>query len=117
MGAADHSFVGYVLDQLREVVGLGCRAMFGGHGLYLGPTFFGIVFQGRLYFKTDETSAADYARRGMQPFRPGDKQVLRTYYEVPADVVEDRRQLADWAEAAARCAGGAKASRLPRRSG
>ena len=103
------SFVAFVLDQLSGVDALGCRAMFGGHGLYTGPTFFGILYDGRLYFKTDETTAADYERRGMRPFRPRDRQVLTSYYEVPGDVVEDRGELLRWAGAAARAAGGAKA--------
>ena len=105
MGAVENSFVAYVLDQLREVEGLGCRAMFGGHGLYRGPTFFGIVFAGRLYFKTDHATVGEYTRRGMTPFRPNDRQLLKTYYEVPADVLEDRAQLTAWAGAAAGCAG------------
>ena len=116
MGTAEDSFAAYVLDQLSPLEGLGCRAMFGGHGLYLGPTFFGILFRGRLYFKTNEATAADYARCGMRPFQPGDKQVLRTYYEVPADVIENRHELVAWAETAARCAG-ANAKRLQRRIG
>ena len=98
------SFVAYVLEQLAGAEGLGCRAMFGGHGLYRGATFFGILFQGRLYLKTDDTTAADYTRRGMRPFRPNDRQVLKTYYEVPADVLEDRATLARWAMAAVRSA-------------
>lgn len=104
------SFVVYVLDQLREVERLGCRAMFGGHGLYSGPTFFGIVFDGRIYFKTDERTEGEFTRRGMGPFRANDKQLLRTYYEVPPDVLEDRDALAAWADAAARCAAAARAS-------
>ena len=105
MGAADHLFVGYVLDQLREVEGLGCRAMFGGHGLYQGPTFFGIVFDGRVYLKTDDETACEYTRRGMSAFQPNDRQLLKTYYEVPADVLEDCVRFTAWAEAAAGCAG------------
>ena len=115
MGAVDNSFVAYVLDQLGQVHGLGCRAMFGGHGLYRGPTFFGIVFSGRLYLKTDDTTAQEYTRRGMRPFHPNDRQVLRTYYEVPADVLEDRERLAEWAEGAAKCAGASKAGGTPGR--
>ena len=114
MGSVENSFVAYVLDQLAAVDGLGCRAMFGGHGLYRGPTFFGIVFGGRLYLKTDDETAREYVRRGMQPFHPNDRQVLRTYYEVPADVLEDRRRGTEWAEAAARCA---SAGRTPTRPG
>jgi DNA transformation protein and related proteins len=98
------SFVAFVLEQLSDVEGLGCRAMFGGHGLYSGATFFGILFGGRLYLKTDESTAADYTRRGMAPFRPNDGQVLKSYYEVPADVLESRTELVRWARAAVRVA-------------
>src|SRR4051794_12375830 len=84
--------------------GLGCRAMFGGHGLYARATLFGIVFNGRLYLKTDESTAGRYERLGMGPFRPNDKQVLRSYYEVPADVLEGRAKLLEWAREAARAA-------------
>jgi DNA transformation protein len=96
------SFVTYVLEQLSGLHGLGCRAMFGGFGLYLGRTFFGIVFDDRLYFRTHGDTVADYVRRGMLPFRPNDKHVLKNYYEVPADVLESRRELSSWAAAAAR---------------
>jgi DNA transformation protein len=118
MASAQDSFVAYVVDQLREVEGLGCRAMFGGHGLYRGSTFFGIVFEGQLYLKTDDSTVSNYTRRSMRPFRPNDRQLLKTYYEVPADVLEDRRRLSEWAEAAARCAGDAAAGAVrPGRAG
>ena len=109
------TFVAFVLEQLSGLDGLGCRAMFGGHGLYRGATFFGILFDGCLYLKTDESTAAEYVRRGMRPFRPNDKQVLRSYYEVPADVVESRSELRRWAEASAGVAarGGAHQSKRP----
>ena len=108
MEAADHSFIAYVLDQLRGMQGLGCRAMFGGHGLYIGATFFGIVWDGRLYLKTDETTVAEFVRRDMRPFRPNDRQLLKTYYEVPADVLEDPHLLETWARSAVRCAASAR---------
>jgi DNA transformation protein len=77
--------------------------MFGGYGLYLGADFFGIVYDGRLYFKTDETTREKYRSRGMGPFAPGGEQVLKSYYEVPEEIVEDDEELASWArEAAAR---------------
>ena len=100
-GGTTPSFVSYVLEQLAELEGLGCRAMFGGHGLYLGRSFFGIVFDGRLYFKTHPHTRAHYADHGMLPFRPNDGHVLKTYYEVPADVLESPHELASWATAAA----------------
>ena len=98
------SFVAFVLEQLSDLRGLGCRAMFGGHGLYRGATFFGILYDGRLYLKTDETTSPDYERRGCRPFRPNDRQVLKSYYEVPADVLENRDELLRWAVAATHAA-------------
>lgn len=98
--AAD-CFVAFVLEQLADVDRVACRPMFGGHGLYRGSEFFGIVFEGRLYLKTDHTTAPQFVRRGMKPFKPRERQTLRAYYEVPPDVLESRTELAAWAEAAA----------------
>jgi DNA transformation protein len=95
-------FKDFVLDQLAEVRDVSARAMFGGYGLYKGPLFFGIIHKGRLYFKTDETSRPAYVERGMKPFRPNAKQTLKTYYEVPAEILEDREQLTVWTERATR---------------
>ena len=93
----DDSLKDFVLDQLRELRGLEARAMFGGFGLYAGGKIFGIAFKGRLYFKTSEATRAAYVKRGMKPFRPNVKQRLNSYYEVPADVIEDAAQLEAWA--------------------
>ncbi|MEX5215802.1 MAG: TfoX/Sxy family protein [Nitrospiraceae bacterium] len=89
-----------MLDQLAKVRDLRCVPMFGGHGLYSGSTFFGIIHRGRLYFKTDQRTRATYLARGMTPFRPNPKQTLKTYYEVPVEVMEDAEQLAAWARRA-----------------
>jgi DNA transformation protein len=94
------AFKDFVLDQLRAVENMECKHMFGGFGLYAGETFFAILSQGRLYFKTDEATRGEYEKRGMKPFQPNPRQSLKAYYEVPADVIEDATQLADWARAA-----------------
>lgn len=81
--------------------------MFGGYGLYAGSVFFGILHKNRLYFKTDPAdpkSTEPYRARGMKPFRPNKKQTLKSYYEVSADVLEDSRELAEWAARAVLCA-------------
>jgi DNA transformation protein and related proteins len=101
--SGDESFKDFVLDQLREVDGVEARRMFGGSGLYRDETFFGIIFKGRLYFKTDETTVAAYRKQKMKPFRPNPKQTLKSYYEVPVEIIEDDHRLAAWAAAAIRC--------------
>jgi len=92
----------FVLDRLAGLPGVGSRSMFGGHGLYFGGAIFGILFKGRLYFKTSAATRADFARRGMKLFRPNVRQRLNSYYEVPAEVLEDPATFVEWARRAIR---------------
>ena len=94
------SFKDFVLDQLDQIPELMSKAMFGGHGLYQRDRFFGIIHKGRLYFKTNGVTQPAYASRGMLPFRPNGKQILKHYYEVPVDILEDAEQLMLWARSA-----------------
>lgn len=90
------SFLDFVFEQLRDVPDVRTRRMFSGYGLYRGEKFFGIVSDGRVYFKTNEKTRKQYEKRGMQPFAPSAKQILKNYYEVPPDVLEDPHELARW---------------------
>ena len=99
---ADESFRGFVPDQLNALPNLRTKAMFGGYGLYQGERFFGILFEGGLYFKTDTKTQPVYVASGMLPFnyeQRGRKVTMR-YYGVPPDVLEDRIELAAWADRA-----------------
>ena len=102
------SFTDYVMDQLHGLGAVSCRPMFGGYGLYQGAVFFGIIFKGRLYFKTDSTTQPRYREMGMTPFRPSAKQTLKAYYEIPADILEDPEQLVAWARQAIHTAVGSR---------
>jgi DNA transformation protein len=99
---ADDSFKEFVLDQLSALPEVRARAMFGAHGLYSGESFFGILDEGRLFFKTDARSQADYTARGMGPFTYESKGKMMTmsYHEVPPDVLEQPQELAEWARKA-----------------
>lgn len=92
----------FVLDQLGGVSDVRARAMFGAHGLYSGERFFGIVDEGRLFFKTDALSQADYTARGMGPFTYEMKGRVMTmsHHEVPPEILENARELVAWAERA-----------------
>jgi DNA transformation protein len=95
------SFRDFVLEQLSALDNLRCKRMFGGHGLYSGEIFFGIVFDGRLYFKTNPRTLPDYLAFQAAVFAPSEKQILKNYREVPADILEDGVQLTTWAQKAA----------------
>ena len=103
MNAKDESFKDFVVDQLHELDEIEARRMFGGYGLYRDETFFGILHKGKLFFKIDETTVGEYRKRRMKPFRPNGKQTLKSYYQVPADIIEDTDALCEWAIQAIAC--------------
>lgn len=104
--ANSRGFVDFVLEQLDELGDVTARAMFGGHGIYLGPVFFAIAYDDRVYVKTDDATRGWFEDRGMAAFRPNERQELTSYYEVPADTIEDRSELLEVAAAAVRAADG-----------
>lgn len=103
MNRKDESFKDFIVDQLRDLAYLEARRMFGGFGLYQDERFFGIVHKGRLFFKIDDSTVVEYRKRKMKPFRPNAKQTLKSYYQVPADIIEDADELAAWSRRAILC--------------
>ena len=91
----DDSFKDFVLDQLSALADVRARAMFGAHGLYQGEHFFGILDEGRLFFKTNAQSQTEYLRRGMEPFTYESKgrTLTMSYHEVPPEVLENPLEL------------------------
>lgn len=101
------SFRDFVVEQLRGVPRLSCRSMFGGYGLRSGEVFFGIIAFGKLFFKADDASRKHYEAAGSKPFSyPSKKGLreLRSYFEVPIDVLESAPQITEWAERAVKAA-------------
>ena len=106
MKTADHSFRDFVLDQLSALPDARARAMFGAHGLYAGDHFFGLLDEGRLFFKTNTQTQADYEARGMEKFtyEARGKTLTMSYHEVPPDVLESAPELILWARRAIQAA-------------
>lgn len=97
--AVSADFRDYVLEQLSGLPGLTQRRMFGGVGLYCGGVIFAVIFDDVLYFKAGAANREDFTSRGMGAFRPykNKPKISTTYYELPADVLEDPEQCAAWA--------------------
>jgi DNA transformation protein len=98
MGGKD-DYLRWVLEQLSGAGGISSRRMFGAFGLYRNGVFFGIVSGDTLFFKVNDASRADYESRRMARFRPYRNKPLvsMSYYEVPADVLEDADECVQWA--------------------
>lgn len=97
--AVSSEFVAYALEQLSGLGGVTSRRMFGGVGVYRHGAFFALISQDVLYFKVGDHNRDDYVARGMGPFRPyADKpEWSMSYFEVPADVLEDPDECTAWA--------------------
>ena len=106
-----------VVERLeRAVPSLRARQMFGGVGLYSGEHFFGIVAFDRLWFKVDDSNRGDYQARGMEAFKPfADRPTAMSYFEVPADLLDDSEELRVWAMRSVAIARHAKKNSAPRK--
>jgi DNA transformation protein and related proteins len=96
--AVSKEFAAYVHEQLHLLRQVTSRRMFGGLGLYCDGLFFGIIAGDTLYCKVDASNREDYVQRGARPFMPFPGKPAMSYYEVPADVLEDAEELASWAK-------------------
>ena len=97
--AVTEDYLQYVLEQLAGLGRVTPRRMFGAIGLYHEERFFGLIAGDTLYFKVNDSNRGDYEARGMSRFRPfPDKpHWSMTYYEVPADTLEDADECVMWA--------------------
>lgn len=97
--AVTEDFCRYVLEQLNALGSLHSRRMFGAVGLYCDGAFFGLISSDVLYFRVGDSNRGDYEARGMGQFRPykNRPQVSMSYYEVPAEVLEDSEECMLWA--------------------
>lgn len=91
-------FVAFVLDQFSDWGGVTARKMFGGAGLYRDGVMFGLIADDVAFLKTDEFTRPPFVAAGCAPFKPyPNERASKTYYEVPAEVLEDRDLLVAWA--------------------
>jgi DNA transformation protein and related proteins len=100
MGVSDE-FVDYVVDQLSRWGEVSVRRMFGGAGLNREGAMFAVIAEDVAYLKVDDSNRDDFLRAGSGPFEPYPdkiKTTIRTYFEIPADVLENPDELARWAQ-------------------
>jgi DNA transformation protein len=113
---APSALLEHLLDQLAPIGQPQGRRMFSGHGLYLDGLFIGIIADETLYLKADELSQPAFAAAGMAPFTYSSRgrQVTLSFWEAPADVIEDPQELWRWTREAVRAAGRVRAEKMRR---
>ncbi len=107
------TFVEHVLDSLAPLGPVAARRMFGGHGVYAGDLMFAIIANDMLYLKVDDDIRADFEAAGAGPFtyQSKGKTAAMSYYDTPADALDDPERLIEWARLALGAAQRARSAR------
>ncbi len=97
--AAASEFVDYVLELLTPLGAVRAKRMFGAHGVYLDGLMFGIIEKDTLYLKVDDRSRELFEDQGLTPFtyQSKGKTVTLSYYQAPADALDESEALCEWA--------------------
>lgn len=92
-------FVDYLHEVFEQFGRIHVRKMFGGYGIYHDGIMFGLVADDTLYLKADHTTAKHFESRGLNQFEydKGGKPVKMSYYEAPAEILDDPEDAAVWA--------------------
>jgi len=99
---SESSFIVHVVDLLAPLGPMHARAMMGGHLVYRDDLAVALVYEDRLYFKTDPLTRENFARAGGAPFtyeRQG-KQVEMSFWMPPEAALDDSESMLPWARLA-----------------
>ena len=111
-------FVTHIVELMEAFGPVESKAMFGGWGLYHSGVFFALVLGDVLYLKADGENRPSFEALGLPPFvyesRLGQKTAMQ-YFQAPADALESRDVMAEWARRSYAAAVRAATSRPPPR--
>ncbi len=95
-------FIEFLREQFAEFGEVQSKRMFGGHGIYYHELMIGLVADDTLYLKIDGETEALFLAAGSQPFmyNKAGKLVKMSYYEAPAETLEDPDEMKHWAKLA-----------------
>ncbi|MCG8432881.1 MAG: TfoX/Sxy family protein, partial [Gammaproteobacteria bacterium] len=78
------------------------RAMFGGYGIYIDKVMFALVADDELYLKVDDLNKTRFTDAGLEAFtylKQG-KPFKMSYFQAPADAMEEPEEMREWARSA-----------------
>jgi DNA transformation protein len=110
----DPEFIRDLFAQFRPVT---VKRMFSGAGIFADGLMFGLIVDGAIHLKADETNIADFEREGSRPFtytRGKRGPVALPYWRLPERLYDDPDKLAVWARRAFATAQQKKVARRPR---
>ncbi|GAB3654361.1 TfoX/Sxy family protein [Echinicola sediminis] len=96
--AVNEAYLNYILDQLSEFGKVETKKMFGGVGIFKEGLMFAKIGGDIFRLKVDATNQKQFEDKGMKPFYSETKKKGMPYWEVPQEILEDRKELAKWAK-------------------
>jgi len=100
----DHEFIRELFAPFGPVT---VKRMFGGAGIWSDGLMFGLVFDGAIFLKVNETSIPEFEREGSRPFvytraksRGRVGRASLSYWRLPERLYDDPEELAVWANRA-----------------
>ena len=102
LSVEEKEFKNYVIDLMQTIGPVRARAMFGGYGIFLDGVMFALIADSVLYLKVDETTEDEFKQKDLEPFSYSKKGKIfkMSYYEAPAEVLEDSEEMHFWAKKA-----------------
>ena len=119
MAARDPEFEDWVREHFAALGPLEIKRMFGGAGVYSHGLIFGLLDDGEVWLKGDETNIPALEAAGSRQFTyPGkDGAVMNLgYWSLPETAVDDTDQAVDWARGAIEVALRKAAAKKPRKA-
>jgi DNA transformation protein len=101
--AATAEYLDFIKEQLSGFGPVRVRRMFGGAGIFREGLMFALIAQETLYLKADDASRGDFEALSLPPFTygaKGGKRTVMSYWRVPEVCLEDRDEMAEWAQKA-----------------
>lgn len=98
--AANDDLLEILKDALSRIGTVAGRRMFGGVGVYFDGTFFAIIDDGTVYFRTSETTRPNFEAEGSSAFTYLTKTgtvALGSYWRLPERLLDDSDELCSWA--------------------
>lgn len=103
----EKEFVSYIVelmqsDLIQSIGTVKARGMFGGHGIFLDGSMFGLVADSVLYLKVDDENKSRFEEKGLEPFtyNKNGKEFKMSYYQAPEETLENSEEMSTWANLA-----------------
>lgn len=95
---ANDSYFLFIQERFSKISGISYKKMFSGMGVYKNGVIFGMVIDGELYFKVDDSNREEFESSGASPFsyQSRGKEVTTSYWRLPEEILENKEELNDW---------------------